>query len=78
VPDGKIWISENKITSETYFGQSSMNEIILGLPVADAGFKYNIFLLDWTTYRHAPDNNTNAEQIKNSGLIQFFAFSGSL
>lgn len=63
MPYGKIWISENKITSETYFGQSSMHEIILGLPVAEAGFKYNIFLLDWTADGHAPDENTNPEQI---------------
>jgi hypothetical protein len=45
-----------------------MNEIIPGLPVADG---------------HAPDKNTNAEQIvpandSISGLIQFFVFSGSL
>lgn len=63
VPDGKIWISENKITNDTYLGQSSMNEIILGLPVADAGFKYSIFLLDWTADGHAPDKKNKTEQI---------------
>jgi YVTN family beta-propeller protein len=62
-PDGKIWINENKITPETYFGQSAMHEIVLGQPVAEAGFKYNIYLLDWTADGHAPENNINTEKI---------------